>query len=106
MDFDGVIPLISESDILLLSSVEEGVPNVILEAMALGTVVVSTDCGAVREIITDGENGFLVPVRDPRAIADMVRAVAELCECELGSGPNAGPEDDRAAARQQKWLTI
>ena len=83
MDFDGVIPLISESDILLLSSVEEGVPNVILEAMALGTVVVSTDCGAVREIITDGENGFLVPVRDPRAIADMVKAVAELCECEL-----------------------
>ena len=83
MDFDDIFPLIAESDLLLLSSVEEGIPNTILEAMALGTVVVSTDCGGVKEIITDGKNGFLVPIRDPEAIADKLREVTSLCECEL-----------------------
>lgn len=83
MDFDDMFPLIAESDLLLLSSVEEGIPNTILEAMALGTVVVSTECGGVKEIITDGKNGFLVPIRDPEAIADKLREVTSLCECEL-----------------------
>ena len=52
--------LIKNADILLLSSVEEGIANVVLEAMALGTLVVSTECGGMNEVIKNNENGFLV----------------------------------------------
>ncbi|NNK71725.1 MAG: glycosyltransferase family 4 protein, partial [Flavobacteriaceae bacterium] len=56
--------LITSADVLLLPSVEEGIANVVLEAMALGTLVISTDCGGMKEVIQDGKNGFLVPLRD------------------------------------------
>jgi colanic acid/amylovoran biosynthesis glycosyltransferase len=81
--FDEVKTLISEADILLLASVEEGIPNVILEAMALGTIVLSTDCGGVSEVLTDGANGFVVPMRDPEAIAAKIGHILQLSDHEL-----------------------
>lgn len=57
---------------LLLPSVEEGIANVVLEAMSAGLPVISTDCGGMREVISDGTNGFLVPVRDTEAMANAV----------------------------------
>lgn len=65
-----VVEKMKQADVLLLSSVSEGVANVVLEAMAAGTLVLSTDCGGMHEVINDGENGFLVPARDSRAIAE------------------------------------
>jgi glycosyltransferase involved in cell wall biosynthesis len=83
--FEEVKSLIAASDILLVPSVKEGIPNVVLEAMALGTIVVSTDCGGVSEVITDAENGFLIPVRDPHAIASRILVVSSLYAGELDS---------------------
>jgi colanic acid/amylovoran biosynthesis glycosyltransferase len=60
---------LQRSNAFLLSSVSEGISNAVLEAMACGLPVVSTDCGGMREAITDGKDGFLVPVRDPEAMA-------------------------------------
>lgn len=57
--FSQIINKIHSSDIVLLSSIE-GIANVVIEAMVLGTIVVSTNCGGTPEIITDNENGFLV----------------------------------------------
>jgi glycosyltransferase involved in cell wall biosynthesis len=48
----------------------DGLPNVIQEALALGTPVVSTDVTGIPEVVRDGERGLLVPQRDPRALAD------------------------------------
>ncbi len=69
---------IQSSDVLLVSSVKEGIANVGLEAMALGTLVLSTDCGGMAEVIDDGLNGYLVPIRHPKAIADAVLKVVRL----------------------------
>ncbi|MGQ9409790.1 glycosyltransferase [Mycolicibacterium gilvum] len=57
-------------DVVCLSSVHEGVPLTLIEAMAAGVAVVATDCGSVRDIVDDGVQGFVVPVRDPGALAD------------------------------------
>ena len=56
-------------DVFVLPSVLEGHPLVLLEAMALGKAIVATDIGGVRESITDGEHGLVVPARDPEALA-------------------------------------
>jgi glycosyltransferase involved in cell wall biosynthesis len=47
-----------------------GTPNVVLEAMACGKPVVTTDVGACREVVIDGESGYLVAGRDAEKFAD------------------------------------
>ncbi|WP_228851083.1 glycosyltransferase family 4 protein [Aegicerativicinus sediminis] len=67
-----VLDRMARADLMLLSSVEEGIANVVLEAMAMGTLVLSTDCGGMSELIKDGENGFLVPIRFPELMAQKI----------------------------------
>jgi glycosyltransferase involved in cell wall biosynthesis len=63
-------------DVSVLSSLNEGFPNAVLEAMAAARPVVATDVGGVRDAITDGETGWLVPPADPAAMAAaLARAV-------------------------------
>ena len=51
--------ILKDSSIMIMTSIREGLPMCILEALALGTPVVSTPVGAIKDIITDGVNGFL-----------------------------------------------
>jgi glycosyltransferase involved in cell wall biosynthesis len=60
------------ADVFALSSIDEGLPNVVLEAMSVGTPVVAADAGGASEIITDGADGFIAPVRDAAALADRI----------------------------------
>jgi len=70
---DNPFAAMARSSVLVLSSLWEGLPNVLVEAMACGCPVVSTDCpGGSREALLDGELGPLVPPGDPRAMADAV----------------------------------
>jgi len=52
------------SDILLLSSLYEGTPNVVAEALSCGTPVISTDVGDVRDLVRDGIDGYVIGVND------------------------------------------
>jgi glycosyltransferase involved in cell wall biosynthesis len=72
--------LLQGLDVFVLTSLpnSEGMPTAILEAMACGKAVVSTDVGAVRELVEDGVTGIVVPPRDSEAIANAVlRLLAE-----------------------------
>ncbi len=63
-------PYIAKARCLVLSSLHEGFPVILIEALGLGRPVISTDCETgPREIIRDGENGLLVPTNDPQALA-------------------------------------
>jgi glycosyltransferase involved in cell wall biosynthesis len=71
-----VYPAIAAADALVLSSRREGLPTVLLEALALGTPVVATDClSGPREILESGRLGRLVAPRDPAALACGMDAV-------------------------------
>lgn len=79
---DDVADIVAAADVFCLSSVWEGVPLAVQEAMLLGTPVVSTDVGGMREIVADRRSGRLVPSGDATALAD---AIDEVCgAAELG----------------------
>ena len=61
------------ADLVVNPSLTEGLPNVILEAMAVGTPVVATKVGGVGELIEHGESGWLVPAGDAAALATAIR---------------------------------
>ena len=64
-----VFEMMQQSDALLLPSLEEGIANVVLEAMAIGTSVISTDCGGMNEIVISNKNGWTVPILNTEAFA-------------------------------------
>jgi len=76
---DDVRPLIASASAYVLPSFyREGVPRSILEALAMGRAVVTTDAPGCRETVVPGENGFLVPPRDVDALtAAMERLIVE-----------------------------
>lgn len=80
--FAEVQQLIKNADLLLLPSVEEGVANVVLEAMQIGTLVLSTNCGGMEEVIENEENGFIVPIRDAKKMAESIIEISNLSQNE------------------------
>jgi glycosyltransferase involved in cell wall biosynthesis len=69
VDHDEIPSYLAQSRLLVLPSESEGVPKTALEAMACGTVPVTTPVGGVPDIVTDGETGILLADNDPATIA-------------------------------------
>ena len=65
-----VRPYYADCSVYVLPSYREGTPRTVLEAMATGRPIVTTDTQGCRETVRDGENGFLVPVRQIAPLAD------------------------------------
>lgn len=79
-----VIPsLLKEADIFVLPSAWEGMPGSIMEAMATGLPIVGSDVPGIRELVTNGETGFLVPLGDVPALAGALEVLLKdrpLCQ--------------------------
>lgn len=69
-DPDEVLTLYRQADIFTLASFDEGMPNVMLEAMAVGLPIVATNIAGSCELVSEGENGFLVPAGESGPLAE------------------------------------
>jgi glycosyltransferase involved in cell wall biosynthesis len=72
-----VLSVLAGATAALLTSAWENLPHTAVEALAVGTPVVSTAVGGVPEVVHDGENGLLVPAGDVEAVAGALRALIE-----------------------------
>ncbi len=106
---DDVLRLFRAADASVLSSSWENLPHTVLEALAVGSPVIATSVGGVPEVVRDGENGLLVPARDPRALAEAIRRFfadedlrARLAAAAAGSV--AGYTEDAVFSRIEERL--
>jgi len=65
--------LLASAHVVCLPSYREGLPKALLEACAAGRPIVTTDVPGCRDVVSDGVNGILVPVRDAAALADALQ---------------------------------
>jgi glycosyltransferase involved in cell wall biosynthesis len=85
-----VRPYYGLASVFALSSISEGSPNVLLEAMAAGVPIVSTSVGGVPEMIQNGWSGLLVPPGDPAALAEAIERILADPAMAQEFGRNAG----------------
>ena len=67
---DDMVTVFHSAHVVCLPSYREGLPKVLLEAAACGRPIVTTDVPGCREVVREGENGLLVPVRDAQALSE------------------------------------
>jgi glycosyltransferase involved in cell wall biosynthesis len=98
--------LLQAADLFVLPSYREGLPRSVIEAMACGLPVVTTDIPACRELVREGETGLLIPPRDPRALGRAIARVAGEGELRARMGARAlaiavSEHDERRVLRLQ-----
>ncbi len=69
--------IMSRSHVMILPSIEEGLALVQAQAMACGCPVIGTSNSGAEDLFTDGNEGFIVPIRDPRAISERLRVLVD-----------------------------
>lgn len=98
MAHDKVLKLMSESDILIFPSLFEGFGLVVTEAMSQGTPVITTDRTCGPDIITDGEDGWIVKAADSNSINNLLEKLKNNKDEIIRVGMNA-----RETARKRPW---
>ena len=78
--------ILSIFDVFVLSSLTEGIPLTLLEAMAAGKPVVATNVGGNPEVVVDGETGFLVPPKNPEKMAEAIITLLKNEELAMKMG--------------------
>ncbi len=73
---DDMPGFLAQADIVVLPSYREGLPKSLIEAAACGRPLITTDVPGCRDVVTDGVNGLLVPVRNASALAGAIARLA------------------------------
>ncbi len=96
-----IAELLGACHIACLPSYREGLPKSLLEALACGRPVVATDVPGCREVVVDGENGFLVPPRDAASLATALKKLIEdpALRARLGARGRRFAETDFSSTR-------
>lgn len=94
---DAVRAELAAARVMALPSFAEGLPVVLMEALALGRAVVTTYVAGIPELVRDGVNGWLVPAGDPDALADALAAALAADDARLAEMGRAGAAAVRAA---------
>ena len=85
---DDIKEQIAMSDIFVLPSYREGVPRTLLEAASLAKPIVTTDAVGCREVVDDGDNGFLVPVGNAEELMQKIKGLAKDADLRKIMGEN------------------
>jgi len=85
---DKIIEIIDSSDVLVVPSLSEGMPTVILEAMARGKAVIATDVGAVSDLVSE-KNGVLI---EPGSIDELTGAIENMIDRDLQKASKASTD--------------
>lgn len=99
---DDVPACMAAADATVLASAWEGLPTVAIESLAVATPIVCTDVAGVREIVEDGRSGFVVPSRNPEALAGAMSAMLACSEeqrRQMGAAGRQHIEDNFALDR-------
>lgn len=72
-----VYKIFSKAAFYVSASLEEGFPNVFIEAMHYGLPIITTDAGGSREMVVNGETGFVIPINDRRALEEKMKILIE-----------------------------
>lgn len=83
---DNMAEVFSKTHIACLPSYHEGTPRVLLEAASCGKPIVTTDVPGCRQIIKDNEGGFIVPIKNPQALAESIRTLVDNPELRMKMG--------------------
>lgn len=84
-----IFKLLKETDVLIAPSHSEGISNAILEAMATGIPIIATAVDGNIEVVEDGKNGILVPIKDPLKMAEAITNYLSNESRRLSHGKNA-----------------
>ena len=106
---EDVPALLMASDLLVLPSLYEGLPNVVLEAMRFRKPVVATAAPGTTEVVENGETGLLVPMKSPKELARAIRQVIEDPDLakRLGSAGRARVETEfRASLMVERFADL
>jgi len=86
---DDIEDILANTDVFVLSSIAEGIPMTILEAMSAKTPVISTNVGGVSEVVKDGVEGYLVEKSNPKALSQAIMHYIKQPELLTIHGENA-----------------
>lgn len=105
---DNTLKYFARADVFVLSSTVEGMPNVLIEAMACGCTPVATDCPTgPSEILQSGKYGYLVPMNNPRELANgIVQALSRPISTILLSEAITEFEEKKVINRHFKILNL
>ncbi len=81
-----VRPFLKQCSVYVLPSYHEGTPRSVLEAMSMGRAVITTDAPGCRETVIDGENGYLIPVKNEKELAEKMERLFNDARLVEGMG--------------------